>query len=322
MMKFLIILLDANCPSYCAYEKTETKKGQMPIEILKKVIHYALIENLYVQVIYPDYALNKEYMAVLESVDKIGMASVLSQNANFADVLIVEDWDDLKQLECNPESMYILRSSKASLFEQYSQLVDFIGKVKRVNLVLTDIDTFTDNDFTRYKDVLREISDSIVARFQRETFLPEVNILTDRITLNHMNNCNAGIDSITLAPDGNFYLCPAFFYEEKSVGDIYSGLCIKNSQLLKIDNAPICCKCDAYQCKRCIWLNKKKTLEINTPSHEQCVVSHIERNASRELLIQLKKCGFQSDSKLKKINYLDPFERFFADRTSYQRYLR
>lgn len=322
MMKFLIILLDANCPSYCAYEKSEVQKGQMPIEILKKGIHYALIENLYVQVIYPDYVLNEEYMAVLDSVNKIGMASVWSQNVDFADVLIVEDWDDLRELKCTPEGMYILRSSKESLFEQYAFLKDFIKNVRRVNIFLTDIDTFTNKDFTRYKDVLREISDSIVERFHNEVILSEINLLTDRITLNQMNNCNAGIDSITLAPDGNFYLCPAFFYEEKSIGDIYSGLCIKNSQLLKIDNAPICCKCDAYQCKRCIWLNKKKTLEINTPSHEQCVVSHIERNASRELLIQLKKCGFQSDSKLKKINYLDPFERFFADRTSYQRYLR
>lgn len=312
MMKFLIILLDANCPSYCAYEKLKAQEGLIPIELLKKGIHYALIENLYVQVVYPDYALNEEYMAVLDSVDKIGMASVRSQNAKPADVVIVEDWNDIGQLKCNPEGTYILRSSKASLFEQYSLLVDFMRKVKRVNLVLTDIDTFSDSDFTRYKDVLREISDCILARFHKETILSEVNILTDRITLNQMNNCNAGIDNITLAPNGNFYLCPAFFYEEKPVGDVYSGLCIKNSQLLKIGNAPICCKCDAYQCKRCIWLNKKTTLEINTPSHEQCVVSHIERNASRELLIRLKESGFITGSKIKKIEYLDPFEKYFS----------
>ena len=54
MMKFLIILLDANSPSYCAYEKSEAQEGIMPIEILKKGIHYALIENIYVQVVYPD----------------------------------------------------------------------------------------------------------------------------------------------------------------------------------------------------------------------------------------------------------------------------
>lgn len=314
MMKFLIILLDANCPSYCTFEKSEVLEGLMPIEVLKKGIHYALIENLYVQVVYPDYALNEEYVAVLDTVDKIGMASVRSQNATFADVLIVEEWEDIPQLTIDPEGTYILRSSKVSLFEQYSLLIDFIKKVKRVNLVLTDIDTFSDNDFARYKDVLREISDNILARFYKETILSEVNILTDRITLNQMNNCNAGIDSITLAPDGNFYVCPGFYYDEKPVGNIYSGLCIKNPQLLIIDNAPICSQCDAYQCKRCVWLNKKTTLEVNTPSHEQCVVSHIERNVSRELLIRLKNSGFNTDSKIKKIGYLDPFEKYFANK--------
>ena len=308
MMKFLIILLDANCPSYCAYEKLKAQEGLMPIELLKKGIHYALIENLYVQVVYPDYALNEEYMAVLDSVDKIGMASVQSLNANSADVLIVEDWNDIGQLKCDSDGTYIIRSSKTPLFERYALLIDFIKKVKRVNLVLTDIETFSENDFARYEEVLREISNSIVARFQRETFLPEVNTLTDRITLDQMNNCNAGIESITLAPNGNFYVCPGFFYEEKPVGNIDSGLCIKNPQLLMIKNASICSQCDAYQCKRCVWLNKKTTLEINTPSHEQCVVSHIERNASRELLIRLKKSGFKTDSKIKRIGYLDPFE--------------
>lgn len=314
MMKFLIILLDANCPSYCAYENSEVQKGLMPIKFLKKGIHYALIENLYVQVVYPDYALNEEYMAVLDTVDKIGMASVRSQNVNSADALIIDDWDDLRRLKCNLEGMYIIRSSKESLFEQYALLKEFIMKAKRVNLVLTDIDTFVENDFSRYKVVLREIAESIVNRYQKDAILPEVNVLTDRIMLNQMNNCNAGIESITLAPDGNLYVCPAFFYEEKSVGDIFSGVCIKNSQLLKIDNAPICSQCDTYQCKRCVWLNKKTTLEVNTPPHEQCVVSHIERNASRELLLRLKKCGFMTDSKIKRIGYLDPFEKYFANK--------
>ena len=312
MMKFLIILLDANCPSYCAYEKLKAQEGLMPIELLKKGIHYALIENLYVQVVYPDYALNEEYMAVLDSVDKIGMASVRSQNAKSADVVIVEDWNDIGQLKCNPEGTYILRSSKASLFEQYTLLKDFINKVRRVNLVLTDIETFTDDDISRYKEVLLEISDSIMTKFQKDGILSEINVLTDRLSLNQMNNCNAGIESITLAPNGNFYVCPAFFYEEKPVDDIYSGVCIRNPQLLKIENAPICSQCDAYQCKRCVWLNKKMTFEVNTPSHEQCIVSHIERNASRELLIRLKNSGFKTDSKIKKIGYLDPFEKYFG----------
>lgn len=57
-------------------------------------------------------------------------------------------------------------------------------------------------------------------------------------------------------------------------------------------------------------MNRKTTLEVNTPSHEQCVVAHLERNASRKLLIDIRKHGkFMSASEdIKEIDYLDPFD--------------
>lgn len=142
--------------------------------------------------------------------------------------------------------------------------------------------------------------------------VPQCNILTDRIMLTKMNNCGAGETSITLAPDGKFYACPAFYLcdSDRSLGDLKSGLNIKNPQLYRLDHAPICRHCDAFQCHRCVWLNRKATLEINTPSHEQCVIAHLERNASRELQMELAKCTniFSSYEEIKEINYLDPFE--------------
>ena len=72
----------------------------------------------------------------------------------------------------------------------------------------------------------------------------------------------------------------------------------------------MCSHCDAYQCKRCVWLSRKTTLEVNTPSHEQCVVAHLERNASRELLVNIRKHGmFLPETAIKEIDYLDPFEK-------------
>lgn len=312
-MKFLIILLDANCPSYCAYENTKAQDGLMPIVVLRKGLHYALIENLYVQVVYPDYELSKGYVDVLDTIDKIGIASVGGPNQEYADVLVVNDWDRIESSEVLADTTYILRTSKELLFKNYPILLVFCYRVKRLNLVLTDVESFTDDDFAMYKKVLNALSDTIVSRFKKDGMLPDINVLSDRMTLNQMNNCNAGLESITLAPDGNFYVCPAFYYEKKLVGNINTGPCIKNHQLYKIENAPICSLCDAYQCKRCVWLNKKTTLEINTPSHEQCVVSHIERNASRGFLMRLKKCGFQSNSRIKRIDYIDPFEKCFTN---------
>lgn len=79
--------------------------------------------------------------------------------------------------------------------------------------------------------------------------------------------------------------------------------------MYKLSYASLCRNCDAYQCKRCIWLNSKMTYEVNTPSHEQCVVAHLERNASRQLLLNIRKYGiFLPDREIKEIEYLDPFD--------------
>ncbi|MEE1222143.1 MAG: CXXX repeat peptide maturase, partial [Bacteroidaceae bacterium] len=74
-------------------------------------------------------------------------------------------------------------------------------------------------------------------------------------------------------------------------------------------HAPICRHCDAYQCRRCVWLNRKTTYEVNTPGHEQCVVAHLERNASRELLNRIRRHGtfLPANEEIKEIDYLDPF---------------
>ena len=143
--------------------------------------------------------------------------------------------------------------------------------------------------------------------------------------LDKMHNCEAGVSNITLAPNGKFYLCPAFYYDEqmqvfnqlnhhqpssdRSVGDLDNGLNIPNPQLLQLDHAPLCRNCDTFQCRRCLWLNRRLTWDINTPSRQQCVMAHIERNASRALLSDIRKVGeFMPQIDIKEINYLDPFE--------------
>ena len=125
-----------------------------------------------------------------------------------------------------------------------------------------------------------------------------------------MNNCNAGATHVTLAPDGHFYVCPGFYHDHSPpVGSLDNGIKIKNRQLFEYSHAPICKQCDCYQCKRCVYLNKRTTLEFNTPSHAQCVVSHHERNLSGFLLEKLQNHGWMVNlPKIKPLFYLDPME--------------
>ncbi len=192
-----------------------------------------------------------------------------------------------------------------------------------MNISIVDIENFQDNQIEAYKNALSAWSTVLVEQIKvgKQT---QFNLLTDRIHLKEMHNCDAGVGNITLAPNGKFYLCPAFYYDEqmgisnrmnhvtkesiRSVGDLENGLDIPNQQLLKLDHAPLCRICDAYHCHRCIWLNQKLTWDANTPSHQQCIMAHLERNASRNLQKKLQAEGFQVNEEIKEITYLDPFE--------------
>ena len=181
----------------------------------------------------------------------------------------------------------------------------------RLNIVITDVESFQEEDFERYKQILEVLSEHL-EKLYADGKNPQLNILTDRMMLSAMNNCGAGDTNITLAPNGKFYVCPAFYLYDESdcIGSLTDDLDIKNKQLYRLDHAPICSHCDAYQCKRCIWLNRMTTLEVNTPSHEQCVVAHLERNASRKLLNNIRKHGsfLPDQEEIKEIDYLDPFD--------------
>lgn len=329
MIQYLIIQLDDTSTSYCHYENSKTEHCLISLGDLKAGILFAMKENLMIQFVYPDYELPYEYKEIINTIDHSTIVSSLCEDTTLrddADVVVMNDWVAVDMYQFNNDSAYVLRTTKADLFDRYKFLNQVLGKVKRLNVVITDIEDFTDKDFERYKNVLSSLSEE-VERLYVEGKSPQLNLLTDRMMLDNMNNCNAGCENITLAPDGKFYVCPAFYHAQEAegtetsisdvckkgynIGDLNSGLDIKNPQLYRFDYAPICRNCDAYQCRRCLWLNRKTTCEINTPSHEQCVVAHLERNASRLLLNNIRKHGsfLPEKDEIKEIEYLDPFEK-------------
>lgn len=329
MLQYLVILLDNTATSYCHYENFCHEKKLISIEDLKQGIFYGMKENLMIQFVYPDYELPQEYKNVINTIDHSDIVSSLCEDDELrknADVIIYHDWNGIQFSSFDKDGIYTLRTSKEDLFDRYKLLKGIISSSLRLNVVITDIEKFTEEDFKKYKEVLEFLSDVLETCYV-EGKSPQLNLLTDRMMLDGMNNCNAGNENITLAPDGKFYVCPAFYFSGKcdgneqslgevcqkgySIGSLKEGLDIKNPQLYKLDHAPICRKCDAYQCRRCVWLNRKTTCEVNTPSHEQCFVAHLERNTSRKLLNNIRKHGsFLSEhEEIKEIDYIDPFEK-------------
>lgn len=308
MLKYLIILLDRASVSFCHYPQPEVENLAMSRETLHRAIRFAMMQNLAVQFVYPRSDVSDELKAEIETVDSCRIMPVEIADGS-TDVVVVNGWDFEKaRLLRKPTTV---RVCKRDMLSRYSELLPLFADVPKVNVVITDIDTFDDGDFEDYAkalDVLRQGVEELFFKGLRVS----VNLLTDRLMLKQMNNCEAGYSALTLSPEGKFYVCPAFYYEDPSncAGSIHDEkIDIKNRYLFDLQYAPICKHCDAWHCKRCAWLNQKTTREVNTPSHEQCVVAHLERDASRHLLETLNDQGdYAFESEIPKLDYLDPFD--------------
>lgn len=305
MLKYLIVLLDDNAVSYCHYApKTEPGASITP-DLLKKAILWAMKENLSVQFVHSKAKMSAEIAMLIDTIDHTNIA--LSD----ADVLVVNDWAEATALKCSKCRSYVVRTAYEKLLDESDTLKSLLARANRVNIVVTDVENFSDYMIGKYQEFLEGLIPTIVDEYKRNHQV-QFNLLTDRLMLNGMNNCNAGYESITLAPDGKFYICPAFYLDgDQSVGDIGNGLDIKNPQLYKLDHAPICRICDAFHCKRCIWLNKKMCHEVNTPSHQQCIMTHTERVASKKLLEEFRKIdsSFMRETDIPEVEYYDPFDK-------------
>lgn len=308
-MQYLVILLDDTSEAYCHADNPLKERRLMPLDTLRKAILFGMKQNLMIQYIYPDYDLPEEYNALIESIDHVKIGR------------------DVRVYNGVPASVagknVVLRLTIGEFIAGQYDIAALLPQVERLNICLTDIAAFRDEQAEDYKKALETLNAVLVNLYKKDN-PTQVNMLTDRLVLTEMHNCEAGIGNITVAPNGKFYLCPAFYYDEqmgisnrmnhstkdasRSVGDLDSGLQIPNKQLLELDHAPLCRKCDAYHCHRCIWLNDRLTMDANTPSHQQCVLAHLERNAGRELQQMLAAQGLHTGNEIPEIDYLDPFD--------------
>lgn len=321
MLTYLIILLDDTSVSFCHYDVAGKESHLIDIETLRRGIVWAMKENLNIQFVYPDYHLPEEYRTVIETIDhtKIGPVGCGER----LDVIVTEDisgeGDTLSivgnEADMNESCTYVWRTTLKELNQQVNDVLTALSSIRRLNLVMTGIETWKQEEYDCYKDILNMLVDGVLELFKQGKN-PQLNILTDRLSIGHMNNCGAGESSVTLAPDGRFYICPAFYNGQHDDGvnkglSIETGvLTIPNQQLYRLDYAPICRVCDAFHCRRCVWMNERLTYDVNTPSHQQCVVAHLERNASRRLQQKMLAVGIRMEEtkEIPEVDYLDPFE--------------
>ncbi|MBQ6434136.1 MAG: hypothetical protein IJJ94_09380 [Bacteroidaceae bacterium] len=111
-----------------------------------------MMENLTIQFVYPDYSLPEAYAEVIKSIDHAKIKPVLEG----ADVWVTD-----KLFEGNISVPVVLRMAHQELFSQTNEVVDLIGRTPRLNIVVTDVEAFTDADFESYRVFLSKINERV-----------------------------------------------------------------------------------------------------------------------------------------------------------------
>ena len=318
MLGYLIVILDRGAVPFCYYTNPLhhplAEPALMPLALLESVIRYAETNGLFLNFLFGNHQLPEDYERAIATVNHVKIIPALLHDIYADGVLVLEsgESDSFKLLPSDGDRFIILRAGRQDLPRLAGACQTLQGKFKRLNIHCVDVETWTERDRDEYGAQLRTIADYLKKCYRMQEEI-EINALTDRMLLGQMNNCDAGIRHLTVAPDGKVYLCPGFYHDmaADAVG-VFSeerSPVIDNPQLLDITHAPICSRCDAYHCKRCIYLNVNTTGELNTPSHEQCIVSHIERDVSRQLLNYLKSGPpFDRMQPIPALGYRDPFQ--------------
>ncbi|WP_026667282.1 radical SAM peptide maturase, CXXX-repeat target family [Butyrivibrio sp. AE2005] len=231
--------------------------------------------------------------------------------AIYRDVLPVIDVAEVDEIVLDEKiDNIVLNFDKDSVVKISDTICKLWNKVNRFNINILDLDY--EFDLKKYENELLKVKEMIVEDINKKGVLQkEVNILTDELLLEKHENCGAGDKNITLGPDGNLYICPAFYSDdtEEPIGHINQGETnIKNAQLYTQEYAPLCNMCDAFHCADCVYHNKKRTNEVNIPSAVQCKKSHIEKRVAKMIQDECKeKILFAHE--IKEESGLDPIKK-------------
>ncbi|EKO1913383.1 radical SAM peptide maturase, CXXX-repeat target family [Clostridium botulinum] len=229
---------------------------------------------------------NNEINFDIEKDIQVITQSDINKCSNLTNIIFVVEENDLQNLASNISIL--------------------LENVDRINLNIKYSNKF---NLTMYKEQLNSIVDILLEYFKKG-IIKEINVITDTLYIKKMDNCEFGENNFALGPNGKIYICPAFYFEDKNsfIGSLEEGINLKDENLFKFKNAPICKNCDNYQCNRCVFFNRKYTNEFNIPSSLQCRISSIERNASilfREKALK-KNINIGTVRELNRLPYEDP----------------
>ena len=191
---------------------------------------------------------------------------------------------------------------------------------KKVNLILHT--NYKNIDYQEYESQLNKVI-QLLYNYTIKNEEKQVDVITDHLFSITRRECEAGVNSFTLAPNGKIYVCPAVYFATPNnyIGSVKEGIDKDKLILYSVDESPVCSNCSVKQCKRCFFLNKEYTGEYNTPSTMQCKKSKIEERSALKLYKMLKEYGFDMNiNDITNFSNSDPMEQLVKERGNLRAY--
>ena len=285
--KQMIFLLNENAPSICSYHNTNVVNKDMSEKDIMRGLEYC--RNNFITPIFI-HGTEKDAYKSSEMYDPYTITHVFSiqryEDAKYEKnyMLVCDQTNYQEVIEGQSNLIFNVESTKIENLS--SQVVSLLRKVNRINVNIQNLTS--DFKFNVYKRELEKIAAAIEDYICMQGILKEVNVITDVMFMKKHDKCPAGSNSITYAPNGQVYICPATYFErefcEKVIsGDFEEGFDIANQHLYTNEYAALCKNCSAYQCENCSWINKCTTLEVGISPSFQCKKAIIENEVTCQL---------------------------------------
>jgi radical SAM peptide maturase (CXXX-repeat target family)/CXXX repeat peptide maturase len=298
----LLILPSDDAVVHCSYTRRHPDARLLDEDDLQNGLRYAREHFCRPVILQPE---SGERLDLTSDWDPISIVSARSKHAAAGDILVFDNHVDQGD-SCDNSILLV----DAGNIDQLATLVrSLLRRAKRINLVLRGIEGLNDATAGEYERQLGAVAEELLVATQ-DGAEREVSVLTDRLHLTSAEDCGAGVHTVTLAPNGRFYLCPGFYHNDpaESVGSPSEGVDPQTVDLCRRRHAPLCVSCDAFQCRRCLFTSHSQTLHYNVPGRDQCVMSHVELKVTARLRERLIALGQSLPVQRIDVTTLDPLE--------------
>ena len=275
---YLYLLLSDRGPAFCHYTANADSYIVMSQEVFDAGMQYARSHNMIpVYIGNPTELWSKaDRHCVHVRIDEYRFLKQLEINEVELRIPIFHPTSDRTQLGgLDGASTCILAIDKTTISELLLTISALSKYYSRINVMKTDVRGWDNIIMSAYKEELKRIE-----KWRHQSSVKvDINILPIRGTAGE-SRCAAGISEYTLAPDGNFYICPAYYFDGLfSCGSIADGIINPYKEILSMDKRKKCAMCSNDNCMACTYLDFSRHHMLGATSLQQCSIATAEKEA-------------------------------------------